>query len=413
MTAVTATVAELYHRIQSDRFRVENAFSDDIIKANNLLLNPAAFPDELQECTRLWCKDQQPCQFGRMAAADRRIHFCVLTDPAFTEWSDNDIAQAISESKRLWKQRAAYDPEHATHSFLLVLASTTLAYAAPDANLRAFSNRILELTGWTKDTHSRRRRNTISSDYLYLRNPNDNQFYGFQFNIDFFAAAGDKRWWHDHRFPGGIAFSANSTGHMRYYREWYRNADGKAAGEWAIRQAMKTVASAFPTAQFRKGGPGAGAATATSPAHEGRVTWLLELGENGQPFIQGIACPMPKLPADLANKDWTRYEGFLHTDHAVREEFFLEREAPETITKPYLMDFTYLYDTAQQDFIEFTSGRPVAEAEILAEIGDKASWAHRHARPSPERSAQDESKVAEQLAACETWTVPSAYLPLE
>jgi len=216
----TASLAELYRNIQADRFRVENPFSDDIMRANALLHNPGALPDELQECARRWCKDQQPCQFGRMAAADHRIHFCVLTEPAFTEWTDDDVAQAIKDSKQLWKQRAAYDPERATHSFVLVFASVKLGHATPDKHLQAFANRALELTGWTKETTSRRRRNTISSDYLYLRNPNDNEFYGFQFNVDFFAAAGDKRWWHDHRFPGGIAFSANSTGHMRYFREW-------------------------------------------------------------------------------------------------------------------------------------------------------------------------------------------------
>lgn len=57
-----------------------------------------------------------------------------------------------------------------------------------------------------------------SRGYLYLKNPQTKAYHGFRFNLDFFAAAGDGTWWHDHRFPGGVAFTANATGHMK--RSW-------------------------------------------------------------------------------------------------------------------------------------------------------------------------------------------------
>jgi hypothetical protein len=56
------------------------------------------------------------------------------------------------------------------------------------------------------------------------------------FNVDFFACAGDGRWWHDHRFPGGIAYTANSTGHMMRFRDWYQAKDQSEA--WGLKQAM-------------------------------------------------------------------------------------------------------------------------------------------------------------------------------
>ena len=33
-------------------------------------------------------------------------------------------------------------------------------------------------------------------------------------SVNYFSAQGDKRWWQDHRFPAGLAFSVNSVGHM-------------------------------------------------------------------------------------------------------------------------------------------------------------------------------------------------------
>src|SRR2546423_14958970 len=32
--------------------------------------------------------------------------------------------------------------------------------------------------------------------------------------VNYFCAQGDRRWWQDHRIPGGMAFSVNSGGHL-------------------------------------------------------------------------------------------------------------------------------------------------------------------------------------------------------
>ncbi len=220
------SVSQLFANLQGDAWRVTHTFSDDILQANALLHNTAATEEEMSDCVSFWCQHRQPCQFGGVAAKHRRIHFCFLTEAAVSGWRDTEIADKIGEEKRLWKQRAAFDPQRAAHSFVIVVASVRVALAAPDQHLRAFSDRILELAGWESDRRGVRRKNTLSSDFLYLRNPRDEGLYGFRFNADFFACAGDKRWWHDHRFPGGIAFTANSTGHMIRFREWYQ---GKVA----------------------------------------------------------------------------------------------------------------------------------------------------------------------------------------
>jgi hypothetical protein len=96
-------------------------------------------------------------------------------------------------------------------------------------------------TGWKRQRRTRRGENTVTSDYLYMRNPQTGVYHGFQFNIDFFAAAGDGSWWHDHRFPGGIAFTANAPGHMKCFLDWY-DEPGQDHGAWALTQAMMTIA---------------------------------------------------------------------------------------------------------------------------------------------------------------------------
>lgn len=290
-----STVAELFDRLNGDLWRINHSFSDDLLQANALLHNSAATDEEMVECLALWCQHRQPCQFGRVAAKHGRIHFCFLREAAISSWSDAEIAEKIGEEKRLWKQRAAFDPKTAAHSLVIVVASPRVALAAPDQQLRAFSDRILELAEWENDRRGVRRRNTVTSDYLYLKNPTDGGFYGFQFNADFFACAGDGRWWHDHRFPGGIAFTANSTGHMMRFREWYQNKD--QSEPWALKQAMLTIQNAAPMR----------ATNSNIPQEQGCVTWLRPLNPSGKPLVENISCPVSKVPATLEGKDWTRY----------------------------------------------------------------------------------------------------------
>jgi hypothetical protein len=341
----------------------------------------------------LWCQRRQPCQFGRAAASQQRIHFCFLREEAIAEWTDEEIADKIREEKRLWKQRAAFDKQKAAHSFVIVAASSRLALAAPDRHLRNFSDHLLELAGWGPNRRGARKINTVTSDFLYLRNPIDGNFYGFRFNLDFFACAGDGRWWHDHRFPGGIAYTANSTGHMMRFREWYEGKDESEA--WALKQAMLTIKNAAPTNSTQ----------VNDISEQGRVTWLRSLNDDGKPLVANVACPLSNVPASLEGKDWTRYEGLLHTDHAVREEFFIDRDVAPTTSKPYLMDFTYLYDRHQPDFQEFSLGKPFSEDEVFGDIGRPEDWTHRASGSALLRTDAEAATVLAQLLACRQWEI--------
>ncbi len=275
------SLLSLHDKLREDRWRARHAFSKDMQQATKPMLKPFVYDHEVAEVLRLWCMKRQPCQFGRAAANRGQIHFCVLRERDLAD-GDDAIKEKIATARQHWKQRALSDTQTPPHSFTLVFATDGLMLAAPDENLRRFADRLLELAGWGPDRQAKRGENPISSDFLYLQNPVDDAYYGFQFNIDFFAAAGDKRWWHDHRLPGGIGFTANSTGHMKTFLDWYTE-KGCDHGEWALKQAMITVAQAHPT----KGGA-AKSLVDSDPRAEGRLTWLRNLDAKGRPLLSHL-----------------------------------------------------------------------------------------------------------------------------
>lgn len=393
----TESLLQLHDRLRKDVTRSQVPLGKDMTEFGDLILKPYVEDHEVIEALNHWCATRQPCQFGKVAAKNKQIYFCFLRERDLAE-GDGAIRDKIAAAKKQWKQRAIRDTEHAPHSFVLVCGSRHLELAAPDDNLRRFATRLLELTGWTPQRRARRGENTVTSDYLYMKNPQTGAYHGFQFNIDFFAAAGDGTWWHDHRFPGGIAFTANAAGHMKCFLDWY-DEPGVDHGPWALTQAMMTIAKAHPTRGVRDGA----APTEQTARGEGRVTWLLDL-KDGTPFVERLPCPLDPVPKQLAGKDWTKYEGLLHTDHAVREEFFDGRDHPLTEHKLPLLDFTYLYDTAQADFTEFMTGRAFSENDVFADIDRPESWSHRDGDyVKIERTDNQAAEVAELLDRCLKW----------
>ncbi|QJW95370.1 hypothetical protein [Frigoriglobus tundricola] len=358
--------------------------------------HPFALDQDIAEGMALWCLKRQSCQFGRIAAKKGQIHFCILHERDLAD-GDKGLAEKIAKGKRLWKQRALVNMQSPPSGMMLLFASPRVTLAAPDDNLRRFADRLLELAGWAPQRRGKKLDNAISSDFLYLKNPADGFAYGFQFNVDFFAASGDGRWWHDHRIPGGIAFTANSAGHMRHFKDWYES-PATDHGQWAVKQAMITVSQAHPTK-----GEGTEAAP-KSPQDEGRVTWLRPLDGRGKPLVNESPCPLNPVPAALQWKDWTRYEGLLHTDHAVRAEFFDGREEAATGAAPYLMDLTYLYDRRQADFINFMAGFRISDDAVYQETGRPETWMTRDGEQTkPHRTDAQVGEMNALLRKCYGW----------
>jgi hypothetical protein len=384
---------DLYSKLAEDKWRTQTPFSADIQKVHEVVFHPFRSDAQREEAYLLWLQRNQPCMFGRIVASKQRIHFCFLDEEDFTK-SDQEIGEHIQRDRIAWKQRSLRPfPElsNPAHAFLLVALTPRIAFAAPDVALRQFSEELLKVWGLQQSDEPSGR---MTWESLYLQHPKDLTYVRFQFSIGFFMAQGDGRWWHDHRIPGGLAFTANSTGHMRRFREWYEGLPGQE--EWVLNTTMLTIDAAADTPY-------------------GKATWLRPL-INGKPLVSGLQCPfsdISKLKAELQGKDWTRYGGHLHTDHAVRDEFFWsEPEKVADITKTeYLLDFTYLFDPRQQDFGRFIQGQYVSQNEVFDDIGNPEDYNKIVGkRPKPQSRSVDEvdsraQEVERKLQSLRAWAM--------
>ena len=379
---MAVSIKALADSLVEDNWRLDNPFSEDIVQANRVLLHPFAKDSERKKTLSAWLQRHQTCRFGRIAAAIDQMHYCILTNDNIRD-TDAEIANKIQRERLIWKQQAVTKPKH---GFMLVVASERVLCAAPDENLKAFSEGIRSL--WQLSIAPNENGNDVSADLVYLKNPATGGYLGYEMNIDYFSAAGDRRWWHDHRIPGGLAFTANSLGHMLRYREWY---DGKVNQEdWGTRTSMLTIDAAKQT------------------EHD-RATWLIPL-ENKK-----SKCPFAnpdELPEVLKNKDWSAYKGTLHTDHSIRSEFFDGKVEPAHSNAPWLMDFTYIFDPSEPDFQKMSAGVPVTDEVIYAELGKPEKWdVSQPAEPMAIiRTRLQTQELRQGLAICEQWELTAEEL---
>ena len=286
----------------------------------------------------------QPCVFGRIAAQMNRMDIFFLSEPDLCR-ADEDLQELLRLERLLWKQRCLRN-ERPEHGFLLIAASPRLALASPNRDLYTFSKILREIYG--ADIEPDLRGNDIAWEELYLEQPGA-RCVRFRFSLDFFAAQGDRRWWHDHRIPGGIGYTANSVGHMSRVREWYEKKGSQT--EWVIKVAMETVDEAADTSW-------------------GRAISLREL-KNGHPY-SGSKCPfqsLDKLKPRLQGRDWSAYRGNLSTDHSLREELFEEDPDPPRDLPEWNMDLTYLYDATKEGISKFM-GQEISCEDVLIKIGE-------------------------------------------
>ncbi len=343
------SLREIYARLRRDPDRnALGGFSQDLTDPHVVLHDRFIRDPERQAVIGDWLQgNHQPCLFGRLAAKRNGIDYCFLTvDDLLT--SDDQIRQKIANARRVWKNRALRGEPR--HGFLLAVSDEKVALAAPDETLRHFAHHLQTLAGWIGRPDMNN--NDIVDEWLYLKNPKTGEIVKFTFSVDFFATAGDKRWWHDHRIPGGMAFTANSLGHMVRHQEWYEERRDRI--EWALRTAMLTIASA------------------AKDVPHGPATYLRDEKHGPLKPYSWTEATKPSDKEKLKDKDCGSYGGYLHTDHAIRGEFFDPHEAPAHKEAPYLMDFTYIFDPRSADHLPFMVGEPVTEAHVEAELGRPA-----------------------------------------
>ena len=387
------TLAELYKALHLDRWRSEpaNAFTNEMVVANRVLNHPHANDTQRREALGPWLEKHQSCIFGRLAAGAGAMDFCFITYDDLLD-GDEGIKKKVQEAKLFWKHRALRG--EAKHGFMLVFCSDKVALAEPDDTLYRFSLHLQELAGWSGRPHIND--NHIVDEWLYLRHPQTGRVRRFTFSVDFFAAAGDRRWWHDHRAPGGVAFTANSLGHMAKQQEWYAKRTDRT--EWALRTAMNTIDKAATQDTIGRDIPHA-------PATRLR---------RGKPDLRSYTWTGASKPSDLARlqgADCGSYEGFLHTDHAVRKEFFRADMEPQHRERPYMMDFAYIFDPENRDFKPFMEGVEVSDEDVRLDIGrvEDLNFVSAGGGVGPATGPLT-GRIEEALAICRTWKMSAEEL---
>ena len=321
------SVAHLISQLRSDKWRSDIGFTAEITEASEHIWNSNS-DDQSEGVLNRWITHFQPCFFGKIAAKNNLLSFCILTESDL-ENSDEHISEKIQSARLRWLAEA-FDGNKS--GFVILAASKRIATAAPDDVTQKLAKRLAFL--YLQEDIAV---NYPHLDEIQLRKHGQTEvIWRWDVGVNYFSAQGDKRWWQDHRIPGGMGFSMNSVGHMvkaanlaagmkhleglldAPREEW--DASKVDSLEKALVFAMRTIANASQT-------------------EWGKATELLPL-DNDAPAAQ--QCPF-SLPGDVASKNCREYRGYYHTDFTIPSEYFDGSTGRAAGHAPYSLDFTYLF----------------------------------------------------------------------
>jgi hypothetical protein len=340
---VTSSVADLLSRLTPDPWRASVGFSPDVESANHRLFNPSSSDDDRTAALSDWLQKHQPCLFGRIAAKNGFLSYCILTEADLTS-TDDVIRDKIQAARRTWTRDGYYGMKN---GFIILAISERIARATPDATVKELALRLCSLYLLQDIVPDQ-----VFHDQIWLEKPGrDPTTWQWLAGVNYFCAQGDKRWWQDHRIPGGMGFSVNSVGQMV-------KSGILAQGMLALEDALGAPAEGWDISKVDSLGKALVLAMHTihsaSNAVSGKATELLQIpkDDRGAPVNK---CPVT-LPAFLADKDHTQYRGRYHTDVTVPSEYFradVERpaELPEVV-----LDFSYLFQAGVENPAYTTMG---------------------------------------------------------
>ena len=335
MLAKTWRISDLHTQLEASRdpWRVANLFSPDMAACHDKLFASGASRSEKAGYLAEWlASTNQPCWFGRMEAKHKRLAFCVLTENDLAQ-SDQEIRVVIAKERRAWKELAR---KGESHGFLIAVVSKAIAFARRGPTLKDFAESICELYLGARESDEKHHDDLV----LELATGGAVVNRRWEVGVNYFSAQGDGLWWHDHRFPGGVAFSMNSVGHM---------ARAKAEELIATNPEMAAKAASVPQDKLAYWAlPAAMGIIGAKVAGSKRGTWLVEYGtfpEDKEPptFDERRA----RFGRHLANFSHNRYRGHYHTDVSIPSDFFREElwELEKIGVREDLF-FTYLHSLA-------------------------------------------------------------------
>ena len=353
-------IKDHFERLKGDDFRKSTPFSREVEEATVALLRSGSH-EESVKILSAWLATHQPCLFGRIAARVGGLRFCFLNERDLLN-SDEVVQQKIQEARRSWR-RSAFNGD--ASGFLIVVISDRIARAIPDNETKSIAKRICYLYLGRDDEDD------VLLEDVFLRVPGkEDAEIQWKAGVNFFSAQADGRWWHDHRIPGGMAFSMNSVGHMVKSFEVGRQAEemwtklGLDKQDWSNMR-VDSLGKALVTAMLTIDN--------AAETNSGKATRLLDTASE-----QPARCPI-ELPSKLKNKNSCEYFGYYHTDFTIPSDYFRPDVDRPSEIKGYSLDFTYLFDDEIENaaFAEMGRGIRVRHQVRFNDGGRR--------RPSPKR----------------------------
>jgi hypothetical protein len=127
-----------------DKLRKTLRFSQDMQSTHAILLNSQNTRTQKIHAYRLWLAKNQPCIFGRLAAAQKRVFICLLEENEILGMrkGDDDVRDTIQDYRQLWKR---YAFEGLSSSFLIAVIGESLVGEKSGERLKEFCRRLLEI----------------------------------------------------------------------------------------------------------------------------------------------------------------------------------------------------------------------------------------------------------------------------
>jgi len=348
---MTNLVSQAFSELVPDAWRNEIGFSPEIESANNLLFASELSEAECASIINDWIQKHQPCLFGKIAAKFGKITYCILKESDL-ERSDAFLTEKIQAFRTEWT-REGFNGKKS--GFIILVISPRVSSAVPNEAMMRLANRLCSLYLLEETSVDK-----IYQEEIFLEKPGpERTTWKWNAGVNYFSTHGDKRWWQDHRIPGGMAFSINSVGHMvksgmlaGAMKELNALLGAPEEGwestrvdspEDALQYAMLTIDNA-------------------SDAISGKATELLPLPANLNE-LPVHECPI-KLPKIIQDKNFCEYKGQYHTDFTLPSEYFLPAIERPVDLQTHLLDFTYLIDKHidNPDFLRLLQGQQIRGA---------------------------------------------------
>src|ERR1051326_5943251 len=200
-------LASLLDRFQIDEWRMANGFCPEIQEAHKILFSKEARNDEKAQAVNSCIQKYQPWIFGRAAAQQNTIHYCLIDESDLRK--GDDLVRRLIEGSHLEWTRKCFDGQ--SSNFVLIVISERIATAVPDTEVLKFAQILARL--YLHEDSIEVDRIYYNSAFLAIPDQRE-RVLKWKAGVNYFAAHGDERWWQDHRIPGGLGFSTNSVGHL-------------------------------------------------------------------------------------------------------------------------------------------------------------------------------------------------------